>query len=1023
MGHVGKQIGAGPIDFRDRAALLKIAGGCADYLCQRIPYLRMIAVSGSLAHEQQDRDHNDIDFFVIAEKGHIWETFLGCLWHGWRLAHDLGLPRQFFCFNYLVSEDHPEEIDLRRPEYVREFLRLKVLKGHHVYEQLLERLGLRLSGTEPQLYDEVKNRIGAYSLAQGDEDKEGDRTNHWYRRTAYRSLSVPFIPLAKWMERRRRQRFPGGYFYSNPRVIRSHSRGPSGDSRLAPDDIPSAEAFSRVAAGYDQKVVSRPANRHMRGVVRETLDGLVVDGMRLLDLGAGTGVDAVWLAKRGASVLAVDAAQSMVDQARQRAKVAGLEDRVQVKRLAMEGLQSLLPEHARSYDLVLANFGVLNLCGHPDAWAPIVRRLLKPDGHFVANVMNRWSLWELAAGFARPRPSFALQRVRGEPIHIGGVPLPVRLYTPSRFIKQLSPWFKAQPSLRGLCVVSPPPVLEHFGRLVPGLAKLLDRIDLRIGRWPLLRGLGDHFLAVLRPHDAPLFNRKIHGSVTAAPVVEDVNGDGAPEVVVPSSHLYVLSQRGANLAGWPKRLGGPLASTPTVVRAGDEATIYVGCDDDRLHGVSSNGTPVPGFPFPAGGDVFSSPLVTDLDGDGLREITFGSDDGRIYCLDAEGRIEPGWPVQTGGFVSASPVCGDVGGEAAIFVGSWDGKLYGLDRGGLPLRGWPQLLGFPIWSTVALADIDGDGYDEILVATHKLFAFRGDGRLVDGFPVALDGYAVSSPAVADINGDGSPEVVVGGDKLYAFDGGGRPVSGFPVDTGAYLWASPILVDVDGDGYPEIVAGDFRGRLWAVKGNGQIAAGYPKKLGPRITAPATAADVDGDGYLELLVATSDGRVLALPTECHDSVSRAPWPTFPRSRRGILAVPSEAGSASGLRPPGPRVSIQGANVEQAYAGLRPEHVHVVPRIPRPFRPTEVHLNLPADVRLEGAILYYDLDDMTHPSPVLGGPGSYFALIQPLPPLKQVRFHLAIRHQDKVVARVPDEGYFRIRIGIPGLRRDQER
>ena len=58
-------------------------------------------------------------------------------------------------------------------------------------------------------------------------------------------------------------------------------------------------------------------------------------------------------------------------------------------------------------------------------------------------------------------------------------------------------------------------------------------------------------------------------------------------------------------------------------------------------------------------------------------------------------------------------------------------------------------------------------------------------------------------------------------------------------------------------------------------------------------------------------------------------------------------------------------------------------------------------------------------HPSPVLGGGSRYFALIQPLPPLKSVDFHLELFQEDGGSTRVPEEGSFRIRVGIPGLRR----
>ena len=239
------------------------------------------------------------------------------------------------------------------------------------------------------------------------------------------------------MERRRRGLYPGGLVYSNNRVIRSHFRRAWDDVAPDPDGLPAGEAFSAVAHDYERAVVGSPANVHMRAIVRDALGGLVRPGDRALDLGAGTGTDALWLADRGATVLAVDVAEGMVREASRRVQAAGIEDRVTVRRMAIEGLRALLPEHARRYDLVLADFGALNLAVEPEVWGPVVARLLKPGGRLVATVMNRWCASELLAGLLRGRTSFALRRVRGDPVRIGGVPVSATLYTPREFARRL----------------------------------------------------------------------------------------------------------------------------------------------------------------------------------------------------------------------------------------------------------------------------------------------------------------------------------------------------------------------------------------------------------------------------------------------------------------------------------------------------------------------------------------------------------------------------------------------------------
>jgi len=149
------------VDVTQRDELMALAQECADYIVARNPYLKLVAVSGSLCRPEHEGAHEDIDFFVVTQHGRIWEAFMGCLLHGWRFARASGMDRTFFCFNYLVDEAHPEEIDLRRGEYAREFLNLRVLHGVGEYARFLREHGARLRQAEPEMYEEVALRFAA----------------------------------------------------------------------------------------------------------------------------------------------------------------------------------------------------------------------------------------------------------------------------------------------------------------------------------------------------------------------------------------------------------------------------------------------------------------------------------------------------------------------------------------------------------------------------------------------------------------------------------------------------------------------------------------------------------------------------------------------------------------------------------------------------------------------------------------------------------------------------------------------
>jgi SAM-dependent methyltransferase len=134
---------------------------------------------------------------------------------------------------------------------------------------------------------------------------------------------------------------------------------------------------SALAVGYDAKeldALPAAAVERFAGVGCPLALGPLPRGARVLDLGAGSGVDSLLAARRGARVIGVDMTAEMV-----RLACEASHGDARFARALAEGL----PFADRSFDAALSN-GVLNLCpDKPRALAELAR-VLRPGAPLYA---------------------------------------------------------------------------------------------------------------------------------------------------------------------------------------------------------------------------------------------------------------------------------------------------------------------------------------------------------------------------------------------------------------------------------------------------------------------------------------------------------------------------------------------------------------------------------------------------------------------------------------------------------------
>jgi SAM-dependent methyltransferase len=254
-------------------------------------------------------------------------------------------------------------------------------------------------------------------------------------------------------------------------------------------------AFDSVAEEYDGPRGNNELIQRMRRTMWDAARSEFFIGSRLLDLGCGTGIDAVEFGGAGYRVLATDWSPQMVARTRARIAAARAGENVEARQVGIQQLHTLDDR----FDGIYSNFGPLNCAPDLDEVAAQCARLLRPGGKVVFSVMGRLCPWEIAHYAPRRRFERATVRLRRGDVAVGMNHHTVwaRYYFPREFHRCFAAHFRLR-SFRALSLFMPPPYLVDYYRRRRAWCDKLGWLDDHCGHLPLLRGMGDHFLIVMQ---------------------------------------------------------------------------------------------------------------------------------------------------------------------------------------------------------------------------------------------------------------------------------------------------------------------------------------------------------------------------------------------------------------------------------------------------------------------------------------------------------------------------------------------
>ncbi|MGI9147388.1 MAG: class I SAM-dependent methyltransferase [Chloroflexota bacterium] len=245
--------------------------------------------------------------------------------------------------------------------------------------------------------------------------------------------------------------------------------------------------YDAIAASYDQQV---SGDDWMRRVLHAHYRRVFHAGDRVLDVGCGTGIDAIALARHGVQIVGVDGSAGMLERLRDKVAAGGLEACVSTRLLSIQNLGTLGDEQ---FDGLISGFASLSSMANLDGFASDAARLVRPGGRLLLHLLNRFSVWEWLGYLQHHNWSAARQmnRQRTRTFVIGGQTVPHWLYFADEAYTRFF-WRRfARRGVYGIGALRPPHTVQRIPSATVGA---LEWLDVRLGGLPLLRNAGRFFV-------------------------------------------------------------------------------------------------------------------------------------------------------------------------------------------------------------------------------------------------------------------------------------------------------------------------------------------------------------------------------------------------------------------------------------------------------------------------------------------------------------------------------------------------
>jgi ubiquinone/menaquinone biosynthesis C-methylase UbiE len=259
------------------------------------------------------------------------------------------------------------------------------------------------------------------------------------------------------------------------------------------------DAFDSASEEYDYTISHNYINCWIRKRSINELHRITKASDVLLEIGCGTGSEAIQISKRVRGIVATDISEKMLNLLKRKVKARRLDRKIlpaKARASEISGIRGLLLEG--NVRVAYSFNGALNCEPDIHKVPGELAKVVQEDGYFLCSIRNTLCLPEALSHFLVLQfDKTATRKDQPTMVSVGGLDIPSCYYSPSRFAKIFRPHFQVRKMI-GLPAFLPPASLSDYYLRTGRPRLILEKLESVLGdRFPFNR-LGDQTLFVFQ---------------------------------------------------------------------------------------------------------------------------------------------------------------------------------------------------------------------------------------------------------------------------------------------------------------------------------------------------------------------------------------------------------------------------------------------------------------------------------------------------------------------------------------------